>query len=372
MRILAFMLERYSPSSTIKNNFKGFIDVSLREGEQFAGARCEDESGEISFAPVEFTLEQAGTILGNLRQIGVPYSEVSNPIAPGMGDFVRQLTQIKERPRLLAHIRNHNRDFQAAVEAEVDGVDILTTVDLERLKHMNVDYQAYLSRLQQIIQGAQAHGLETRVSVEHAWKLCYEGDGFERMMEVYRLADSLKADRVGIADTLGIANRFDVEQVVRAVASQLTHSQIEFHGHNDTQAATSNAFEALHSGAGWIDTSLGGFGERTGITPLSGIATLLHTTDPSILEGYNLRPITSSEQYMASIFKLHPPHNIPSAGNAFAHHAGIHLNLIQTMGPGAYEPLQPSIVGNRRHIIDNSRISGKTQGQAIYSQYGLG
>lgn len=367
-------LQRYDPTPELERNFRGIIDVSLREGEQFAG-RAHGRGETVEFEPVEFTVSQAEQILKHLADIGVEYSEVSNPVSEQMYPFVRQLVALPDRPRLLAHIRNHPRDIKAAIESGVEGVNVLTTVDPKRLTEMNTTMDLYLDRLQEVVLSAKDHDLETRVSVEHGWQMCYEEGGFDRMLQVYRLGSELGVNRIAVADTLGIADSHDVKQVVSFLAHEFPDMEKEVHFHADAGAQITNAYEAVLNGANWVDTSLAGLGERTGITPLSGFIARLKSKSPSVVAKYHTEHLTEAEEYMASIYGLPVPHNLVTAPNAFAHRAGIHLDLLKKFGPGAYEALSPGDFGNRRFLVANgSRISGRTSQadvQNFYEHWGV-
>lgn len=348
-------MARAEAINAIQSNFRGIIDSTLREGEQFAGRGYYTEQGETVFAPAEFTPQQAADILCMLKHIGVQYAEVPNPLAQGMDTFITTLASQPDRPRLLTHIRNRSEDLQAAQTVGVEGVNFLTTVDETRLKQMNLSLPEYLEQLQANISQAQETGLETRVSVEHT-----SDADLHKAMQVYQLADSMKVNRVGIADTRGVWTHWEVAEIVKDLATQLTHAKIEVHFHNDFLSAVANTMEALVNGASWPDTTLGGFGERTGITPLSVLLARLYQLHPDLVKQYNLSLLKDADMYVANALGVELPVNLITAPNAFAHKAGIHLSGVMNIGPSLYEPIPPSTLGNHRHLRVGTRISGRT------------
>ena len=344
----------------IKANFRGPIDVTYREGEQFAGNYVGDEG---CFKPFEISIPQATRILTHLNDIGIEYAEVPNGLVRGIDDYIKNLVAIPDRPKLLSHIRNNVKDVTAAVELGVDGVNILTNVDPERIKAAGYpSMDEYMNTLQQVIQIAKNGGLQTRVSVEHSWN-----GFFDQALKVFEFADNLGVDRIGLADTLGIANRFDVEDRVGQARQRVRRSDIEVHFHNDGSQGVSNAIEALIHGANYVDTTLAGIGERTGITSLSGLFSALLMLDPGLVKKFNLEFLTSAERYMMEIIGLPVPHNLISSPNAFSHKAGIHTNGIATHSQGLalYQPFPADTVGNTTHVITGTRISGKTTCEKI-------
>src|SRR5438045_2322947 len=102
--------------------YKGVIDTTLREGQQFRSAN--------------FTIEHQKKILKMLTTIGVDRIEVGNPVADDERRKIMHLTKITDRPKILSHIRNRLVDIQAAIASNVDGVNILCTLDKNRLTKM--------------------------------------------------------------------------------------------------------------------------------------------------------------------------------------------------------------------------------------------
>lgn len=352
----------------ISQNYLGIIDTTLREGEQFAGQSFLSDDGNRDFLAHEFSVADAQKILSYLARIGVERAEVPNPIARGIDTYIRELVDFPERPPLVAHIRNHPRDMEAALQSGVEGVHILTTVDEDRLNHMGLSLENSLHRLTEIVGAAQKAGVETRVSVEHSWD-----NATPRILEVYQAAAHLGVDRIGLADTVGRATHWEVAEKIRDVRFHIPYIPIEVHLHNDYLSAATSSLEALAAGANWIDTTLGGFGERTGIVPLSVFLCRLATFSSESVNRYNLQYLSEAEHFVSEVFHTPLPHNIVTAANAFTHRAGIHIDGIRKLGASLYEPFQPGVVGNQRALVLNTRISGKTtleEAQQFYQEQG--
>lgn len=339
----------------IKHNLKGFIAVDFREGEQFSGKL--DQEKDI-FTNFDISVPQAIKTIDYLTNIGIEYTEVPNASVPGIEDFIRSLVAVPSRPKLLSHIRNNIKDVNAAISLGVDGVNILTNVDPERIKKSGFNtLDSYMNTLGQVVQTAKKAGLETRVSVEHLWN-----GFFDEALNVFEFADALGVKRVGLADTLGIASRFDVEERVVETRRRVKNADIEVHFHADGFQQVSNVIEALIYGANFPNISFAGRGERTGITPSSGILTALKMFDPDIVKNYHMEFLTPAEQFVMNMHDLSVPHNLITSDNAFAHKAGIHTNGIanHSTGVNLYQPFPAEEVGNTTRIITDSKISGRT------------
>ncbi|HRD01368.1 MAG TPA: LeuA family protein [Candidatus Saccharicenans sp.] len=324
-------------------NFKGIIDSTLREGLQFSRA--------------SFRLEEHLEIFSYLMAIGVDYIEVSNPVKEEVAEMVRKLVNLKgnSQTKILSHIRNNRKDIEKSLECQVDGLNILCTADPERIAALNLTPQDYLKNLENNILLAKKHKVETRVSAEDLFH-----QPFELILEIYELAGSLNVERIGLPDTLGTALPWEVYEKISEIRSRFK-TDLEVHFHNDLGHSISNAISALRAGANWVDTSLLGIGERTGITPLSSLLVNLYKINPALTSRYNLKVLTAAENYVARICQMEVPMNLmTNLDNGFAHKAGIHLNALINFGPQKYEPIPPAVIGARRNLIIKSLVSGKT------------
>ena len=129
--------------------------------------------------------------------------------------------------KILSHIRNHEEDLEKALECSVDGVNILCTVDPERIASMNMTYQKYIDCLERNILHARKNHLEVRVGVEDFFNQPYG-----KILEIYNLAESLQVERIGLADTLGKAMNWEVSRRVSQLRTRIS-SDLEVHFHND-------------------------------------------------------------------------------------------------------------------------------------------
>lgn len=111
--------------------------------------------------------------------------------------------------------------------------------------------------------------------------------------------DAVGVDRVGVADTVGVATPRQVYELIRTLRGVVS-CDIEVHLHNDTGCAIANAHAALEAGATHIDTSVLGIGERNGITPLGGLLARMITIDRDhVVNKYKLRRLKEIEDMVA-------------------------------------------------------------------------
>lgn len=317
------------------------IDSTLREGEQFSNAH--------------FTTEQKIQIAKALDEFGVEYIELTSPVAsPQSLEDLKTIAGLGLRAKVLTHVRCHMDDASVAVQTGVDGIDILfgTSSYLREFSHgKGVD--EIIADARDVITFIKDSGKEVRFSSEDSFRST-EGD----LLHVYKAVDSFGVNRVGVADTVGIAS----PRQCYALAVELRHHvscDIEFHGHNDAGCAIANSYSILEGGATHIDTSVLGIGERNGITPLGGFVARMYADDPSAVKRkYDLRKLRELDEMVASMVGIEIPYNNFVTGKyAFHHKAGMHTKAIY-VNPNSYEILDPADFGLTRTMNIAHRLTG--------------
>ena len=329
------------------------IDSTLREGEQFAKA--------------SFSTGQKVEIALALDDFGVDYIELTSPSAsPGSERDARIISSLGLKAKILTHTRCAMEDARLAVDTGVDGVDILfgTSSFLRDFSHgKNVDQ--IIDAASEVIAFIRSKGIEVRFSSEDSFR-SEEAD----LLRIYQAVDAMGVDRVGIADTVGVAT----PRQVFALASEIRHHvscDIEFHGHNDTGCAIANSFAALEAGATHIDTTVLGIGERNGITPLGGLLARLYTVNRELISRYQLGNLMRLDQLVASMAGIEIPFNNYITGEAaFTHKAGIHTKAMLNNSE-CYEIIEPADFGLERTIAVGHKLTGRHAVAHRASQLGL-
>ena len=317
------------------------IDSTLREGEQFSNAH--------------YTTEQKIQIAKALDDFGVEYIELTPPVAsPQSLADLKTIASLGLKAKVLTHVRCHMDDASVAVETGVAGIDILfgTSSYLREFSHgKSVD--DIIREAKEVITFIKDHGKEVRFSSEDSFRST-EGD----LLKVYKAVDSFGVNRVGVADTVGIAT----PRQCYALAVELRHHvscDIEFHGHNDAGCAIANSYSILEGGATHIDTSILGIGERNGITPLGGFVARMYADDRgAISRKYDLRRLKDLDEMIAAMVGIEIPYNNFVTGKyAFHHKAGMHTKAIY-INPNSYEILDPADFGLERTMKIAHRLTG--------------
>ena len=169
------------------------------------------------------------------------------------------------------------------------------------------------------------------------------------------------ADTLVLCDTNGGAMPWDVERVVRAVASEKSWvvPPLGVHCHNDGDCATANSIAAVRAGVQHVQGTVNGYGERCGNANLCAIIPGLELKlDHSCLATPKLSQLTEVAHFVAEIANLAPDDHMAYVGRAaFAHKGGVHVAAIRR-SQGCYEHIEPGVVGNHSRVVV-SELSGR-------------
>ena len=316
------------------------IESTLREGEQFVGA--------------SFSTEQKIEIARLLDAFGVECLELTSPCAsPQSFQDCKTIAGLGLKCKILTHTRCHLDDAAKAIETGVDGVDVVigTSSMLRQVSH-GKGISEVTDMALQVVEYVHSQGVEVRFSTEDSFR-----SDPRDLFQVYEAVDAIGVNRVGIADTVGVATPRQVYELVSKLRSRV-RADIEFHGHNDSGCAIANAFEALDGGATHVDTTVLGIGERNGITPLGGLIARLYATNRDSVSKYDLALLAKIDQTVARMVGVDIPFNNYITGiTAFTHKAGIHAKAILN-NPETYEILDPHAFGMTRYVSIAHRLTG--------------
>ncbi|MBE3070180.1 MAG: 2-isopropylmalate synthase [Planctomycetes bacterium] len=187
----------------------------------------------------------------------------------------------------------------------------------------------------EVVDAALAAGVRPRCHLEDVTRA--DIDGFvlpfvDRLMEMSRGVPEELSVKIRLCDTMGFGLSYPGARLPRSIPKliwKLNHEcgvpsdRLEWHGHNDFHKVHVNGATAWLYGCDFLNTTVFGFGERTGNPPLEG-AVMEYIALKGDRCGIDTTAITELADYMRSI-GLPIPDNYPFAGRAFnVTRAGIH------------------------------------------------
>jgi 2-isopropylmalate synthase len=167
------------------------------------------------------------------------------------------------------------------------------------------------------------------------------------------------AERVVLCDTNGGSLPTQVRMILGAVRTALPDVALGIHTHDDSGCAVANTLVAVEAGAGQVQGTVNGIGERTGNANLiTIIADLQLKMGYELLEPARLARLTETAHFVDELLNRAPAPAQPYVGkHAFAHKAGLHAAGVRADSQ-TFEHIDPELVGNRRDVLV-SELSGK-------------
>ena len=232
------------------------IDTTLRDGEQAPG--------------VVFSSAEKIDIASLLADAGVDELEIGYPaISSDERSTIRTIVTQKLPLRLTSWARAKWQDIEEACLCGTEAVHISFPLSRLYLQLMERDYAWVEEQLQELIPRAKHYFDYVSVGAQDATRA--EPELLKRFILD---AEACGADRVRIADTVGVATPSSIIGLVGRLKSA-SHTALEFHAHNDLGMATANAFTALEAGCEAVSVSVTGLGERAGNAALEELAIAL-------------------------------------------------------------------------------------------------
>ncbi|MFL5820618.1 MAG: citramalate synthase [Solirubrobacteraceae bacterium] len=195
----------------------------------------------------------------------------------------------------------------------------------------------------------------------------------EYALRCLRAAAEAGAQTVVLCDTNGGSLPHQVESATRDAVEALASSGagVGIHCHNDAACGVANSLAAVAAGAGHVQGTINGYGERCGNANLVSIIPALQLKlGRRCLSDEQLASLTATAHFVAELLNLTPDPDQPYVGkNAFAHKGGMHVAGVSA-DPATFEHVDPGLVGNSRDLLV-SELSGKGTVRARADAAGL-
>ncbi|MDR1518918.1 MAG: citramalate synthase [Planctomycetota bacterium] len=329
-------------------------DTTLRDGSQGEG--------------VSFSLDDKLRLFRAIDSLGVHYIEGGWPGSnPKDREFFAALRKTgKRRARLVAFGSTRRPGVRAGTDANLrllaeSGAEAACLVgkawDLHVAQALRTSLEENLRMISSSVGFLKRRLAEVFFDAEHFF------DGLksdpEYAMAALDAAWRAGADAAVLCDTNGAALTRETGEAVGLVRRRFPGRLVGIHCHNDIGMAAANSVEAVLQGAGLVQGSLNGFGERTGNADLATVIPVLELgSGIRCLGAANLRRLTNASRFAYEMAGLPRRDFQPFVGaSAFAHKGGLHVSGI-SRNRRTYEAFRPELVGNRRRILI-SELSGR-------------
>jgi isopropylmalate/homocitrate/citramalate synthase len=308
-------------------------DETLRDGEQTPG--------------VHFSPEEKLRVATVLSDIGVSVVNAGIPVVSDEeARAVRLVADAGLRCKVLAAARTVPHDVEAVIRSGATHIAIFVAASQVHLRYkLKMSQEEVHAVSIASVRQAKDAGLHVAFVTEDTVRAPF--DFVERL---YRDVQDAGADRLVVADTVGIMTPLTFRWYLTEFQRRVRPRDLSVHCHNDFGLATANTITAVECGARAPHVCVNGLGERAGNASLEEVVVGLEALYGA-KTGIRTDRLVELSRLVEDLSGIPVAPNKALVGyNAFSHEAGIHTHgiLANTL---TYEPLQPQVVGARRQMI---------------------
>ena len=338
------------------------FDTTLRDGEQAPGN--------------SMTADEKLRLARQLDTLGVDVIEAGFPNASdGDRRGVRLVAEALSRPVIAALARCHDQDIDAAGEALRPAARprvhvFIATSDLHLECKLRMSRDQCLERARDAVRRARRYSDDVEFSAEDATRT-----DLEFLCRVVEAAIAAGATTINLPDTVGYALPVEYGAMFRAVRERVPISNravFSAHCHDDLGLAVANSLAAIEAGAGQVECTVNGIGERAGNAALEEIVVAGRVRPHAVAFRCGVKPqeLFRTSQLLSHVIGVFPQPNKAVVGrNAFAHEAGIHQHGVLQNGL-TYEIIRPEEVGVARSSLVLGKHSGRHALERRYRELG--
>ena len=240
-------------------------------------------------------------------------------------------------PQITGWIRASLGELRIVEEMGLAETGILTSCsDYHIFYKQNQTRKEAMSLYLKVVESALSKGIRPRCHLEDITRADIKGFVIPYVQRLERLSENESEKRkvkIRLCDTMGFGLPYPGTEEPRSIPKLIwrminecgvSPDRIEWHGHNDFHKAHVNGISAWIYGANAVNSTIFGFGERTGNPPLEG-AIIEYISLKGDICGINLNVVTQLANYYQKEIKVQIPANYPFIGKDFnTTRAGIH------------------------------------------------
>ena len=302
-------------------------DTSFRDGQQ-------------SVEP--YTVEQIVALYKLLSKLGGPYGIISQTeffiYSKKDREAVEKCQALGLKfPEITTWIRASKEDFKLVKDLGIRETGILVSCsDYHIFKKMKMTRSECLKHYLEVVSLAFEAGLVPRCHFEDITRADFYGFVVPFVNELTEMSRQAGIPvKIRACDTMGYGVPYPGAALPRSVAgivyglrhyADVPSDMLEWHGHNDFYKAVVNASTAWMYGAGAVNCSLLGIGERTGNVPLEAMV-FEYASLRGSFDGMDPTVITEIADYFRNEIGYNIPEMTPFVGRNFnTTRAGIHAD----------------------------------------------
>jgi homocitrate synthase NifV len=279
--------------------------------------------------------------------------------------MVREMVRVCPSTVITPWCRPKLSDLKAALACATGSVHFSFPLSDLYLDVVGISLSSVLSRCARILRIASANFPLVSVGIQDATRT-----PIDRIIDFTEIALKYGAQRVRLADTVGIADPLSVKNLMTRLVLEYPETDFEFHAHNDLGMATANAIIAAQSGAKSLSVSINGLGERAGNAALEEVVMALKLT-PGIACNVKAESLFALCQKVAAITNRPiAPHKPITGEMIFTHQSGLHCFGL-AKDQRTFEPFSPATAGRTGNVILFGPQSGRSTLDLMLDSLGI-
>jgi len=330
------------------------FDTTLRDGEQSPGA--------------SMNIEEKLEVAKQLARLKVDVIEAGFPISsPGDFEAVKAVAQTVKGPGIAGLCRAAAADIDRAWEALQHAKKpvihlFIATSDIHLEKKLRKSRDEVIDIAVANTKRAKGYCEDVEFSAEDASR-----SDFDYLCQVVEAVIDAGATVINLPDTVGYAIPSEYGDMIRRVIERVPNSKkavFSVHCHNDLGLAVANSLAAVAAGAGQVECTINGIGERAGNAALEEVVMAINTRADlfGVTTGISTKEIYRASRMVTDVTGLEVQVNKAVVGkNAFAHEAGIHQHGV-LQDKRTYEIMDAEAVG----LAESTLVLGKHSGRHAF------
>lgn len=271
-------------------------------------------------------------------------------------------------PEITTWIRASKKDFELVKNLNIPETGILVSCsDYHIFEKMGLTRKQAMDKYLGIVSDCIDAGLRPRCHFEDITRADFYGFVVPFATELRKLSDKTGVPiKIRACDTMGYGVPYAGVCLPRSVSGIIYGLQhyagfesdmLEWHGHNDFYKGVANAATAWLYGAGAVNCSLLGIGERTGNVPLEAMV-FEYASFRGTFDGMDPTVITEIAEYIVNETHYNLPPMTPFVGKEFnITRAGIHADGLMK-NKEIYNIFDTETILNRPPMVAISNTSG--------------
>ncbi|MBE3102931.1 MAG: hydroxymethylglutaryl-CoA lyase, partial [Bacilli bacterium] len=159
---------------------------------------------------------------------------------------------------LVPNLKGYERSKEHSL-SEVNWVSSAT--ETFNQKNIGLTIDENFSQFESLVRQAKKDGIKTCFSIAVSFGCPYEGEVLEQqVLNLVKRVKDAGADRIGIADTIGIATPDQVERLMKQVLEIAGDTPVAIHLHDTRGLGSANAYAAYQVGVRIFETAVSGIG----------------------------------------------------------------------------------------------------------------